>query len=638
MLNILRKQAQSTPIQFMVVVIAIVFVFWGFGGTGNSNRTAVATVNKVGISKQEYAQAYNRAVENVRQQFGGKIPSALLEQLGIQQQVLSQLIRSELVRQGGEEIGVRVSDLMVQEHIKNMDVFQKDGRFSHERYEALLAGNRMTPIAFEESIQSELRADRVSDDIADFALIPDTEIDRWLTYNKEEIKLAYVEFKAADFTDKVEVEEEELAAWFSAKQENYRSESKIRLKYLVFKQDDEMEQAEPTEEEIQALYESRKKSYEQPEQRHARHILFKTAEGDSEAVRSEKKKKAEQVLLLARKENSDFSALAAEYSEGPTKERGGDLGFFSQGRMVPAFDQVVFSLQSGQISDVVETPFGYHIIKLEEIRPASVRSYEQVRDNLAVTLKKQKAKTLSFQRATKAYEGIMRSGSLEKYSQKGEADIQTSDYFARTEVPESMIKDPKFLDAAFKLKQGELSSIVEIHDGYTILFVDDIKKPELPELDAVREQVLADYTEEKSEERAAQAADELLAAGKEQGGLEQALGEKQENRPDKPEIKVTDFLSRSANGNEGKDLPPSQVLQEGFRMPWKQNLAEAPVQIGSSYYLFQVLERRAGEKADAAQREEARKKLRASARQELFSSWLTGLQARSTITTNESLL
>ncbi|RWX50288.1 PPIC-type PPIASE domain-containing protein, partial [Candidatus Electrothrix marina] len=439
--------------------------------------------------------------------------------------------------------------------------------------------------------------------------------------------------KATDFEDKVEIKEDELAVWFTTNKENYRSEPKIRLNYLVFNRSDDMEQAQPGKDEIQALYESRKESYQQPEQRHARHILLKTTEGDSEAVRAEKKKKAEEVLLLARNEGSDFSVLAKEYSEGPTKEKGGDLGFFSNGRMVPPFDKAVFSLQPGEISDVVETQFGYHIIKLEEVRPASVRTFEQVKDNLAVTLKKQKAKTLTFQRVTKAYEGIMRSGSLEKYSKEGETKIQTSDYFARTDLPEGIINDPKFLDVAFSLKKGELSSIVEIGEGYAILFVDDIQKPELPELDAVRDQVVADYSKEKSQELAAKAADELLAASKEQGGLQQAVQTAQENQP---EVTVTDFLQRSA---DGKDLPPNQLIQESFKMPWKQKLVQTPVQVGTSYYLFEVAERRAGAKeADVAERDEAREKLLASARKELVTSWVTAFQSRSTIATNESLL
>lgn len=306
--------------------------------------------------------------------------------------------------------------------------------------------------------------------------------------------------------------------------------------------------------------------------------------------------------------------------------------------MVPAFDQAVFSLEPGEISGVVETEFGYHIIKLEEVRPATVRSFEEVRDNLAVTLQKQQAKTLTFQQVTKAYEGIMRSGSLEKYSTEDQVKIITSDYFSQTELPEGMIKDPKFITTAFSLKKGELSSIVETGEGYAILFVDDIQKPALPELDTVREQVVADYTKEKADELAAQAADQLLAAGKEQGGLQQAYQAVQtEKIKDKPEIKTTDFLHRNAPA--GQDMPPNQLIQQGFALPWKEKLAKTPVQVGSSYYLFEVVERRnETDNLDAAQRDEARKKLLASARQELFAAWMAGLRARSTVVTNTSLL
>ncbi len=635
MLNILRKRAQSPLIQGLVLVIAIVFIFWGFGGNQGNNRTAVATVNKVNITYQDYVQAYNQATENFRQQFGGKIPPGLMEQMGIKQHVLDQLIQSELLRQGGEEIGVRVSDLMAQEKIKNMEVFHEKGRFNQQRYEDLLARNRMTPTVFENSIKSEIRTQRVTEDIAGFAFIPDYEVDRWLAYSEEEIQLNYVQLNAADFEKDVVIQDDELSTWFEAKRKNYQSEVKIRLKYLTFNVKENLDQVKPAEEEIRTLYESRKENYQQPEQRHARHILFKTSEGDTAAVRAEQKKKAEEVLQLARKEGSDFSELAKEYSEGPTKERGGDLGFFAQGRMVPAFDQAVFSLQPGEISDVVETQFGYHIIKLEEIRPATVRTFEEVRDNLAVTLQKQQAKALTFQQATKAYEGIMRSGSLEKYSKEGKVEITTSDYFSQTELPEGMIKDPKFITTAFRLKKGELSSIVETEKGYAILFVDDIQKPTLPELATVRERVVADYTKEKADELAAKAADQLLAASKEQGGLQQAV--QAQEIEDKPEIKTTAFLHRDAPS--GNDMPPNQLIQESFAMPWKEKLAKTPVHIGSSYYLFEVVERKnETDTVDAAQRDEARKKLLASAQQELFSAWMAGLQARSKVATNTSLL
>ncbi len=631
MLNIMRKQAQSFFIQALVLVIAVVFIFWGVGGSGNNNRTAVATVNKVEIPDQNFRQAYEQAMDNVRQQFGGQIPPALLEQLGIKQQVLSRLIQAELFRQGGEDMGIHVSDLAAQREIEKMEVFQKDGRFDMQRYKDILNQNKMTPSGFEGGIKSDLQAALVTDELGSFAVVPDSAVDHWLAYSEEAIKLAYVAFDAPSFETEVQVEESDLEAWFNKKKENYLSDPKVRLKYLFFDVDKDLQKVKLSEEELNALYESQKESYQQPEQRHARHILLKVAEGDSEALRAEKKKKAEEVLELARQEGSDFAALAEQHSEGPTKDRGGDLGFFPVGRMVPAFDKVIFSMQPGELSDVVETQFGYHIIKLEEVRPAFVRSFEQVKDNLAVTLKRRKAKSLTFNRAQTAYEAVMRAGSLDKYSQQGkEEKVLTSDYFARNTLPEGMIADPKFLEIAFTLKKGELSSIVEINKGYAVIFVDDVQEPDLPELAEVREQVLTDYKKEKAVELASKAADALLAAGQEKGGLQQAdSGERK--------IIVTDFLKRSAPA--GDNVPPSQILQDGFRLPWKKSLAEKPVQIGTTYYLYEVMERRAGtENADADKREKAENRLLVSTRNELITSWLSGMEKQATITTNASLL
>jgi peptidyl-prolyl cis-trans isomerase D len=549
--------------------------------------------------------------------------------------VLSQLIQTELLRQGGEDMGIQVSDLIVRQKIQKMEIFQKDGRFiTQQRYEDLLSQNRMTPSGFEGGVKSDLQTDRVTGDIGSFALIPDSAVDHWLAYSEEEIKLSYMKFDPASFEDKVEIEEGELAAWFGTNKENYRSDPKIRLKYLLFDLDTDLEQVQPAEEELKALYETRKESYQQSEQRHARHILLKIIEGDSEASRTEKKNKAEEILELARQADSDFAALAEQYSEGPTKTQGGDLGFFAAGRMVPAFDKVVFSMRPGDLSEVVKTAFGYHIIKLEEIRPASVRSFAQVKDNLAVTLKRQQAKGLTFKRATTAYEAIMRAGSLDKYSQEGEEEVLTADYFARDSVPEGMVADPKFLATAFTLKKGELSSIVETSKGYAVIFVEDVQEPGLPELDNVRDRVLAAYTKEMSVKLAGKAADELLAASREKGGLqEDAAGDRK--------IIVADFLKRSASA--GKDAPPAQILREGFRLPWNKKLAEAPVQIDTTYYVYEVTERRAGtENADADanddKRDEAGKQLLASARNELITSWLSALRAQATITTNQSLL
>jgi peptidyl-prolyl cis-trans isomerase D len=628
MLNVLRKQAQSTLIQGLVLVIAIVFIFWGVGANMNNNRNSAATVNGEEISFQQYQRAYDRTVENFRQQFGGQVPPGLLEGMGIKQQVLGQLIQAELLRQGGEEMGIVVSDLLVQHEIEKMAAFQQDGHFDLERYKDILSQNRMTTTSFEGGLKADLQTGRVTDKVGSFVVVPDSEVRDWLAYTGEEIKLAYVSFDPAAFEKKVEVSDAELSAWFGKNKEKYRSEPEVRLEYLFFGFAEDAKQLELSDEELKARYESDKATYQTPEQRHARHILLKTAEGDSEAVRAEKKKKAEEVLALAR-QGKDFAELARKYSEGPTKDRGGDLGFFARGRMVPSFDEAVFSMKTGDISELVETPFGYHVIKLEEIRPATGRSFEQVKDNLAKSVRQEKARGLTFKRASKTYEEIMRAGSLDKYGQKGEEKVITTDYFARSKPLSGLTAEPEFLAAAFGLNRGELSSVVELNDGYGIIFVNDIKEPALPELVEVRERVVADYTKEKAVDLAAQAAADLLAAGREKGGIKDAAGSEQQ-------VLESDFLKRSAAPAAG--APPAQVLQDGFALPWKDKFAPAPVQVGNISYVYEIIERRPGtEESDAAGLEQIRGQLLASERNTLITSWLGRVREHAKIWTNSTL-
>ena len=628
MLNVLRKQAQSTLIQGLVLLIAIVFIFWGVGANMNNNRNSVATVNGREISYQDFQRAYEQSVENFRQQFGGQVPPGLMEQMGIKQQVLARLIQAELLRQGGEEMGLTVSASAVQREIEKMPVFQRDGHFDLKRYKTVLSQNRLTPTSFEDGLQADLQMNRVRDCVGSFAMVPDSMIRDWLAFRGEEIQLSYVVFDAADFEKDVEIEESDLAAWFAENKEKYRSEPRVRLKYLFFSYDKDGQQVAVSDADLKSLYESNKESYQQPEERHARHILFKVSKDASDLDRAAKKKEAEQVLALAN-QGRDFAKLAEEYSEGPTKSRGGDLGFFARGRMVPSFDEAVFSMKQGEVSTLVETPFGYHIIKLEEIRPAKTRSFAEVKDSLAASTREQQARSLTFKRASKAYEDIMRAGNLDKYGEKSSEEVLVTPYFGKSDPPEGIVADPGFLKTALSLNKGELSSLVELDTGYAIIFVDDVQEPAVPELDAVREQVVADYTGEKAIELAGKAAADFLAESQEKGGIAAVAGSLQ--------VHESGVLKRSSPVAE--NAPPPEVTRDGFQLSWNKTFAESPVQTGTVYYVYEITERRPGAAVgDAGRQEQIRVQLLASVRNELITSWLARVSKQAEIWTNDTLL
>ncbi len=623
MLRFLRNRAQSTLIQGLVLLIAVVFVFWGVGSSMRGNRNSIAVVNGQEITISAYQRAYDQAVEKYRRQFNGQIPPGFFDKINLKARVVGQLIQEELLRQGAEAMGLKVSKEAIQHQIEKMAAFQKDGHFDLDRYKKILARNRLTPTSFEGSLRSDALTKRVVQAVGSFAVLPESELDMWIAFADEEIRLAVKEVKSADFEDKVEIKDAELAAWYEQHKQAYTTEPKIRVQYLLFDADKAGKQVQVSDDELRARYEKEKDNYRTPEQRHARHILIKVDQQADEKTVAAKKKEAQKILALARA-GKDFAALAKKYSEGPTGKNGGDLGFFPRGRMVQSFDKAVFSLHPGEISGLVRSPFGFHIIKLEEIRPAVTRSFADVKNELAKKVKREEARALAFKEASAAYEGIMRAGSLEKYGrQKGREIVQT-DFFSRSHPPGGVVSDPAFVKEAFSLGKGELSSLVEVNKGYAILFVQDVKPPVVPPLADVRKRVVSDYRKEKAVVLAQKEADKILAQAKKEAKLS---GEG---------VHRTDFIRR---GTPRAKNVPGEIIKDAFSLSPKVMFPEHPLKVGDNYYIYQIMERRQNSKAiDAKTRKQLRKQLLADQQARLLMDWLADLQKKAKIWTNDTIL
>jgi len=624
MLSILRKKAQSTVIQGLVLLIAVVFVFWGVGSNLNNNRNSIAVVNGKEISIQEYQRAYDRAVERYRQQFGGQVPANFFETINLKGQVVAQLVQAELLRQGARAMGLAVSKEAIQRAVEQMDAFKTNGHFDLKRYKQILSRNRLTPTSFEAGLRNDLLNKMVVENVESFALVPDTEVQQWLRYAGEEIKLVIKKISGKAFEDKVEIKDAELAAWYEKNKNKYTTEPKIRLKYLFFDSAALGREKKISDDELKARYESNKERYQVPEQRHARHILFKVDQNADAKTVAEKEQQARKVLTMAQN-GEDFAGLARKYSEGPTAAKGGDLGFFRKGQMVKPFDEAVFSMKSGEIRGPVRTQFGFHIIKLEQIRPASVRGFDEVRDELKREIEQEEGNALAFKAASEAYEGIMRAGSLDKYSREKGVELKETDYFSRSRPPAGIVSDPAFLNEAFSLSKGELSSLVELgKKGYAILFVEDVKPPVVPPLEEVRDRVIRDYRQEKAVELAKKAAAEELAKARKQGEL---VGDG---------LQKTDYLKRRSSPPAGV---PAQVVKDAFSLAPAEKFPAQPVQVGRSFYLYQVLERKPGDQvADEKMKKQLKEQLLSAEKSRLLSDWLRQLQQKAEIWTNTKIL
>lgn len=631
MLQILRKKSQSTFIQIIVVVIALVFIFWGVGANLKGDRQAALTINGENLTFQEFQQAYDRAYQRLSDQFGGNVPKGLAETFGVKQQVINQLIQTTLLRQGAEKMGLEVSAQEISQVIEKMVQFQENGVFSMEKYKAVLAANRMAPTKFEDSMRLDRLAEVAAREIGNFAgFVTDIEIEQVYSQENEQIAVKYVQISPKNYLNKVTIDDDALKTWFETVQDNYKSEPQIKLKYLPFTYENIGNKIEIDPSKIEEYYQNNPKQFQIPEQRHARHILLKATEEDSAERHQEQLKKAEEVLLMARG-GADFSTLAKEYSEGPSKESGGDLGLFSAGRMVPTFDQAVFAMQAGDISEVVKTQFGYHIIKLEEIQPARVTSLEDATEEIKEILQDKEAENLAFQVANDAYEGIIGAGSLAKYAEANpDVVIKETDFFSKTDAPADLEADSQFLTKAFELHKGELSSLIKGSSGYAILFAEDYREPEVPAFDSVKELVEKDYRDEQSKKLAQTVAEDFLKnlrEGKKVDVLAQETG-----------VPVIQTPLMNRKGPNEKVSFPASLLENAFLLSASSPFPEKIGKAGEYFYIYMFAERHIPTISEDNQDiEKYRKELLQAKQQQLLSAWLRHQELNADITKHKSL-
>ncbi len=631
MLQLLRKKAQSTFIQIIVVIIALVFIFWGVGGKLTGNREDALVVNGEVITFPQYQRVYDRAYQRLSDQFGGNVPKGLAETLGVKQQVIKQLVQTTLLRQGAKEMGLTVSPQEIQRIIEKMVQFQENGVFNIERYRAVLAANRMDPTKFEDSMRIDQLSEVAAREIGNFASVAtDFEVKEVYSQQNEKIDVKYVKISPDQFVDKVKVDDKILRSWFETVKENYKSDPQIKLKYLDFTYESVGHKIVIDKSKIEEYYKDNIEKYQIPEQRHARHILLKAGKEDSAERHQEQAKKAEKIRQLA-KAGGDFSALAREYSEGPSKESGGDLGFFSKGQMVPAFDKAVFSMKPGDISDVVKTQFGYHIISLEDIKPAETTPLAKVADEITATLQRKEAESLTFQVANDAYEGIIAAGSLTKYAESHpDIHLEQTDFFPKSNAPADLKMDPQFLDKAFELNKGELSSLIKGKTGYSILYAEDVKPPEIPTFESKKDILAKDYQKVKSKELAETAAKEMLSklrGGKQFDALAQELG-----------YAVLDSGFMSKNEKNDESGFPSALLESAFLLSKSSPLPEEPGKVGDIFFVYTFLDRQIPTMPDNSEEvAKYRENLVRFKQQQLLSAWLHHMEINAEITQNPRL-
>jgi peptidyl-prolyl cis-trans isomerase D len=620
-LGFMRRHRDWLKYMLLLVVLTFIILYIptfqdaGAGGPGE----VVARVGDERITVSEFQRLWMR--ERQRMTAGGMDP-AMLEQLGVRDQVLQALIDRKLVVQEAKRLGLTVDDDAVAREIANAPGFRgRSGFLGAEEIRRQLALQGRTEEEFTESIREELMARRLETLITDGVRVSDQDAEREFRRRTERVKLEYVLVDAAPFRAQAAVSDAEVAARFQAKREEYRIPERRVLGYVLLDPSALQGQAAVTDGEIEAFYRENDRQFQTPEEACARHILVKVKATPDAVGHSEEEARAlAQKALEQVKGGADFAEVAKKTSEDAgTASQGGDLGCFGPGRMVTEFDQAVFSMQDGQISDLVKTQYGFHVIQLVSRKEQATRPLGEVKEGIRQVLSGRKVRELAEQKSAQVAEAVKDGDPLEEAAKAQGLTLQKSAPLGREEnVPP--LDSPQLLARAFTLRRGQAHpEPFATSRGWVFITLLDIQPSRLPELADVKDRVRADLVEEKARAEALRRAQELRARASTEG-LEKAAAATGLLRKETP--------APAGRGEPLGDLGSTQQLEDAaFALP-PQTLSE-PVPTPAGYAVLRVLEKTPFDPAAFAQQKASVvSSLEQQQKQRLFQSYVDRARER----------
>ncbi|MFC1534895.1 SurA N-terminal domain-containing protein [Thermodesulfobacteriota bacterium] len=551
LLSLMRKHAKSWLIKFLIGIIAIVFIFY-FGYSFSAKEgVKIAEVNGEFISGLEYQKNFRELLKNLQNEYKSMWSENLIEVFDLKNRALEDLIDKKIISQEARKIGLDITDKEIQDKIIAFPAFQFRGRFDENRYKSLLANNRMKPEDFEATIAQDMLQQKLMQFLLTFLPVSGQEVLDQYKYSNQQVKIGFVQFSPEGFKDTIKIEEASMDEYFKEHKGEYRVPDKVKIVYITINPDEFKDQLKLEEKEIKEFYEDNQEMFKQEKQVNARHILFRLAPDASEDEQKKVKDKALSVLEKARA-GQDFSELAKEYSEGPTKDRGGDLGSFPRGQMVKPFEDAVFKMKKNQISDLVKTSFGYHIIKVEDIKEEKTKDLEEVHGQISDILIGYESRDLANEKALSMIDQMPYDVDLIQYATQHDVPVGSTDYFSQDEPIPDLEGDQKLRQSIFSLKNKDVSELIEFKNRFHIIQVVDKKPSYLPDITEVSVRLKEDFTEYLAKLDAKSAAEKYLSELREGRDWDEFAKER-DLKPEK-----TDFFTRL-------DFPPKIGYTPGLQ-------------------------------------------------------------------------
>lgn len=612
-------------VQIFLALITLPFAFFGVESYVRSVGSGddVATIGgDIKVTQQQFQQALREQQERLRAQMG-QVDPKLLDTPEARKAIIDDLVDQRLLMLEAGKKRMFASDEAIRRTIGGIDAFKVDGKFSTERYEAALRAQGMTPAGFEAQLRQDLTLQQLAGAIGQSGLMARTVAERVLALQTEKREVMEYRLPLDAYLDKVKLADDAAKKFYDENSKQFELPEQAKVEYVVLSMETIGAQLAVTEAEIKSWYDGHKERFQQPEERRASHILVA-----SEKLGKDKAKaKAEDLLKEIRKNPASFSDLAKKNSDDPgSASKGGDLGFFGKGMMVKPFEEAAYALKDGEISGVVESDFGFHIIKLTGVHAAKEKPLAEVKAEIEAELKKA-ASSRKFAEAAESFSNIVyeQPDSLKPAAEKFKLTVKQSEWIGRQPNPANgPLGNEKLLAALFSddsVKNKRNTEAVEIAQNTLVAArLVEYKPTTLQAFEGVQGSI------------------ETLLKRKEAQALAAKDGEARLESLKKGEDKLAWGAPKSVSRLDARLIPPVAVATV-FKMDAGKLPAYAGVELpGSGFALFKLSRLEVGAKLDDARQQAMLRQLSQLSAQEDVQAYLAALRNRYKVEINQAAL
>jgi len=618
-------------VQIFLALIALPFAFWGVDSyvRGSGAGADLASVGDSKITLPQFDQAWRVQQDRMRQVLGENFRPESMNTPAARLAVLNSLIDQRLLLLEAAKGQLGASDEQLREVISKIPALQENGQFSMSRYEAALAAQGMSQAQFERQVRQDLTLQQFVGAIGDTGIAGNTVAERILRIQAEERQIAEVRIMPEQFSDQIRIEAPAVRKYYDENSKQFEVEEQARIEYAVLSLDGLMGQLVVSDGEVKAWYESHQDRYQQAEERRASHILITV---NDDVDQSKARVKAEEVLKEVHKSPERFAELARKHSQDPgSAEKGGDLGFIGRGMMVKPFEEAVFKLRVNEVSGLVQSEFGYHIIRLTGVKPGKQRTLAEVRAEIEDELKRQVA-ARRFAEEAEAFSNLVyeQPDRLQPAADRFKLTLRESGWLPRSPTPEVLstlgqLGNQKVLTAVFSedsLKNKRNTEVVEIAPNTLLAArVIEYRPASLKPFETVQSQIEA-ALKAREEAKLARSSGEARLRELQRGG----------------DDKVAWAQVRSVSRQDARQLPAA-ALQAVFAAKVDKLPAYVGAEVGGgSYALYKIMKVSQPEKLDANRRQALQREYSTILGQEDFAAYLAGLRQRYKIDINTAAL